>query len=92
MLPIIPLVPPLDQELPQPRWPERLSDREFDEIEGLVKGRIKRLGNRLIETELVKLFGKGLVTKSVNLAWAGLLAGRASDRVMAAMKESLLHA
>jgi hypothetical protein len=90
LLPIIPLVPPLDQELPQPRWPEGLSDREFDEIEGRVKGRVKRLGNRLIETELVKLLGDGLVTKSVNLAWSALLARRASHRVMNALKQSLM--
>lgn len=59
MLPIIPLMAPLNQPLPMPPWPDGLTPVEWKTIEEQIATRIRKVGTRLIETELSARHPKG---------------------------------
>lgn len=89
MLPIIPLVSPLDEELPFPPWPAGLSDEEWATIEDAIRLRVERLGSRLIETEIPKAHWRAIL----GLGWKLFLAECASQFVVARVKSKvpLMH-
>lgn len=101
MLPIIPLVPPLDQELPPPIWPDGISEEEWRTLESFMAVRVKALGNRLIATELPRLWNgvaresrlakaaHALEAVGAQVLWRALIGPWVAHRVTAAVRDHL---
>lgn len=68
LLPIIPVVPPLDRPVPAPARPLRLADGRMQELERQVAARVIAVGRTFIDTELVTLGGTGLGGRAARFA------------------------
>lgn len=93
-LPIVPLVAMASRPTELPPFEEGLSEVEWNEIEGLIRRRVKALGRAAIESELPRLLGHGFRAKVEmwvlkNVLWPALLAKQVTDRAIRAVRENV---
>lgn len=87
LLPVIPLLPPLDRPLPVPDWPTP-GDVNLVDLTCGVEERVRRVGALLIERELRTMLGP-VTTALAKAAWHTVLAGRVSAAVMRVIEREL---
>jgi hypothetical protein len=87
MLPVIPLLPPLDKPPAVAPWPTAAAV-DLEDLERSVIDRVKRTGTLLIETEMKAMLGP-LTSRAAKAVWRSVLAQRVSAAIMRTIGKDL---
>lgn len=95
---IVPLVGTAKVAAELPPFEEGLTESEWEEIEGLIRRRVKAFGKAAIGNELPRLLGRGIGAKAEQwmlkkVLWPALLCRQVTDRIVRAVREevTILH-